>query len=257
MSKVVIVAIDAFDNPNSKVVQPKYKVLPRDRGRYPNLGPVKKKNIDIRVPPLVPRADERDEANNIYNGKAEHVQLLALTSSVVLSMKPPPEFDDFADNAAPWKSDGAGKTVDAARSRQDGHDSRQKDAAERVAKRKTLKVIWTQRRALKTSLFPDPAGTVYTEHPNAPLDRTRLDIIDRYAGYLPNQKWAGERDIWFPSSVTKDSIKATGDISKMTAIGCTCRDAVFRGAIHARYGCKHILTYNMYAAAGNIEFPAG
>lgn len=75
--------------------------------------------------------------------------------------------------------------------------------------------------------------------------RQRIDVILKYKGT------SNRRYVWLPVGVTITNTR--GDAKKMHAIGCTCRDMLWRGASEARSGCKHMIAWNMFMEEDGIH----
>jgi hypothetical protein len=263
-SRLYIVAIDGFDNPNQRLVTPKkYVNPPINRGHYPNLGPKHPTHVDKRLPPLPGSATSRGGSSDYdrYNGGDEKVQILLLTSvainPVVMGVPPVPVAGALPHAA--WKQDGPTQMVSdkMARGRAKGFEDRTKIVEARRALRDSMRVIWTQQipRAGRIATVADPNADTYAD--GSAIRRVRVNIRDEYAGVPGGAgRYSGNaRYVWVPSGIDTATCAGVGDPQSMTAIGCTCRDAVFRGASFARYGCKHIIAYNAFRASNKIVFP--
>lgn len=75
--------------------------------------------------------------------------------------------------------------------------------------------------------------------------RQRIDVVLKYRGT------SNRRYVWLPAGVTATGTR--GNAKKMHAIGCTCRDMLWRGADEARSGCKHMIAWDMFMEEDGIH----
>lgn len=61
------------------------------------------------------------------------------------------------------------------------------------------------------------------------------------------------RYIWLPEGASVSNTRGTP--TDKYAIGCTCRDMMWRGADGARSGCKHIIAWNLFRDEDAIQMP--
>ena len=209
-----------------------------DRGHYPNFGPKIPKNVD-----------KRDGTSHFmeYNGKEEKIQLLALSTE---GLYPPLTADQVGFN---WAADGA-KIVspEDAEKRKSGFEKNTVIVDERIDKShgRSLMVVWSKIyyiRHVHAADENDPNNTKYPATDEI-IPRTALDIHARYDGTI------NPRKVWLPPGVRKQTLKGSGPLTNLKAIGCTCRNMVFRGATFARYGCKHIHAFNRLQSLGKITY---
>lgn len=228
MLQSVLVGIDSFDSPNKDQVKPKDFVNTVDRGRFQNRGPIKEKHQDKR--------SANDEDWYIYNGECEDVQILLLSSHL-------PEALDCSESTqnADYVRDGQ-KNVSSvvASKRRRGYFKRKDMVGQRRSNK--IDIIWTSIKSYRKYEIVDE-DLLYNDNTYVP--RIELNINDTFNGTNFN------RPLYLPSGINVDDMvydtftNATrqDDVKRMFAVGCTCRDMLFRGAVEARYGCKHMIAW--------------
>lgn len=234
-----IVAIDSFDTPNVVPIKPK-KNIPANPAlvQFVNPGPMKKKS-----------ADRRNGRNYTeLNGGIQEVHLLMLTAGPNPLLNVPQSTenwrrDTLPNNTAVSVADTIGDV------RQNGHADRRKN------ENRQIRIIWHKRVGFVKRYANDVPSTQYTN--GNIIKRLRIDVRDAYVSQNPgpaaNPRYSSKkRYIWCPPGVQNSDVTDGPDPRAMTALGCTCRDMVMRGSLHARYGCKHIIAYNEAQRTGNL-----
>lgn len=234
MLRCVIVGIDSFDSTNRNHVKPKHGVVEIRRPPFYNIGYKKKKHQDKR---------QGNDDYNIYNGECEDVQLLLLSSTLPQSLQLQSMHlnsfrQDYVNNENATGTFNVNGGV--ALKRQRGHDKRRHIVQNR---RSLLDIIWVSTATNRSYELEDEEDLTYND--DTPVQRVELDIKDRYKGSNFN------RPLYLPSGVnvsdvtlgTFSNATRAEDVKTMFAVGCTCRDMLFRGAIEARYGCKHMIAW--------------
>ena len=228
MLQSIIVAIDSFDSPNNDQIKPKDNVNPITRQPFHNSGPEKHKHQDKR--------SSNDEHWYIYNGECEDVQLLLLSSQL-------PEAITCHESTqnVDYSRDHQHEVTDAvATKRRRGYFKRKDLVGQRVSNK--IDIIWVSAKQYRSYKMEDE-DLVYSD--NTPVHRLELNISDRYKETQFN------RPLYLPSGVAAGDIvydaftyaNRFNQVKRMYAVGCTCRDMLFRGAVEARYGCKHMIAW--------------
>jgi hypothetical protein len=211
-SKLVIVAVDGFDNSNHMAIQPKKFVPVLHRASaFPNMGPHVDSHVDIKKQ----RGARGDAAYDRFEGGEERVQLLLLTTGINPLVAIP------ATSAA-WAQDGIMAVApQTATAREGGFGARTEVVATRRAVRDAIQVFWRQeipRNRAHTTM--DPSRLQYID--GSPVRRVSVNARNAYVsdgaagGYTPHS-----RAIWTPSGVQMRDI-GSGDVdtmNAMTAIG--------------------------------------
>lgn len=251
-TRMRIVAIDSFDNPNAPMVKPKKNAMVVQRAAaYPNPGPQRPRNQDRRL------GTGRTE----INGGVQHTQILLLTSGpnpLLQAQGFPVPAPGAAPVVAPWTNDFrpngtvVGVSPVGALTRYTGYHSRDQTVTARASPQ--IQILWEHEVRRPTAYANDTSGNVY---PDGSIPRrVRLDIRDEFVA--PGSSAVApvytrrNRRVWCPTGIRRGDVQPGANSHTMTAIGCTCRDMLMRGFIEARYGCKHIIAYNAAQATGNL-----
>ena len=249
MSKWVV-AIDSFDSANANLIKPKKNVQLKFRA-YANPGPQRPRHQDRRAGTTHPE----------FNGETQETQLLLLTSGanpLVAAQGFPLPPPGGLPNLLPWRTDLVvnAPAVDVgsatATRRFNGFQARLTTAQNRNSPQ--IQVLW-RRQYDARNYANEKSDYVY---PNGVRPkRFRVDIKDAFVGVgstPANPIYSGSnRFIWCPPGIRSSMVtNNNGPVFGMTAIGCTCRDMMLRGCLEARYGCKHIIAYNLAQATGNL-----
>lgn len=230
-----IAVIDSFDTPNRMLRTIRRTERPRPT-RYNNMGPKIPRNQDKRFPTGPDNFPQ-------LNGYTEETQFLLLTTKPNPLLSVPHTSAAMKVDAAP-SAQSFTVTDAVAQDREKGHEDRTKTVDDRFSRNQNIQALRLgsrQRLAYAASL----CGTKYTD--GSDVKRVRLYTSDSYAGFRHNRRY-----IWCPPGIVVANI-GTG-IEPETAVGCTCRDMVMRGATHARYGCKHMIAYNKAIENNTLNF---
>lgn len=237
-----IVAIDSFDTPIARPIKPKKNI--RNPFNQPNQYADHEQHMNQKS------VDKRSGTYSLeLNGGVQHAQLLLLTSADNPLIRIPDTNEGWLRDKVP---SGKSKRITgvSAETRRIGHESRDP----KLNPPRKIQIIWEKKVRYRLA---------YKEEPN-----TKLNLSYQYAGSIEyrrlcinvrdcyvkkdsddaaNPKYTNKpRYIWCPPGILLSDVKDNGDdVKSMTAIGCTCRDMVFRGSLEARYGCKHIIAFNI------------
>lgn len=234
-----IVAIDSFDTPNVVPIKPKMNI-PANPAlvQFDNPGPMKTKSVD--------RRNGRNYTE--LNGGIQQVHLLMLTAGSNPLLNIPQSTADWSKDSLPNQST-VSVGPDGGDVREGGHVDRRKDET------REIRIIWHKRVGFGKSYANDVTRATYTN--GNVIKRLRIDVRDTYVTQDPGSPASPrysskKRYIWCPPGVRNSDVTDGPDPRAMTALGCTCRDMVMRGSLHARYGCKHIIAYNEAQSTGKL-----
>lgn len=242
-----IVAIDSFDNDNSRPIKPKKNVKVFNPGyEFDNPGPMKKKSVDKR----------QGKEFTKFNGGVQHAQLLLLTSADNPLLKIPETNEGWVKDRIP---SGTFKRIIgvSAGTRESGYKSRNPESNPP----REIQIIWQKKVTYRLAYEEEPNKKFTLSYQYGGNENRRLciNVRDCYvregSDDAANPKYSTNvRYIWCPPGILLSDAKDNGDdVTKMTAIGCTCRDMVFRGSLEARYGCKHIIAFNRAQKEGYLS----
>jgi len=230
MQTQVLAAIHSFDSPNKRRIKPvKWAPRRKTRKQYNNYAP------------LEGHEDKRGGASP-WSGGLEEAQVLVLSST---PPPPVPPVPGPGENYHAWCPDDA-----IGKKRCEGWEVREKEVTDRLAKMPTLYCFWKKTMQCQVDVVDDPKGTVLA--PGGVIRRTRVDIGDSYAGFAKGTYTHNPRYAWLPAGI--DRADPAADPKTMYAVGCTCRDMMSRGALHACHGCKHTRMWNACLASGKLRF---